>query len=209
MCRATIELFRSKSNESGARAAFAAFRNRLRHGLGMEPAAETAELFDHDDEATLAQPRTTERRRPMADEDRARVSFVPRVGAAAAAAGFQAGEHSQAPGAGAARRCDHRTRHASSPCSVIAPHTAWQLRPVHRFGRGAGTRSITRWKAASPRILPATGCRFAIRLCALPALRSSGPITCLLGALSAPERCWDFTGEVARPRQIHRSRAAA
>lgn len=199
VCRATIELFRSENNESGARAAFAAFRNRLRHGLGMEPAAETAELFDHDEDAatTPAQPRSIERRRQLPDEDTARLSFVPRVVLLPPLQDFK---QASIPKHLAPALVEDVTIGLSrlKSVSVIAPHTAWQLDPFSALDE---VRAHQIDYAVESRIAPnfaSDGLSLAIRLVRAAGREIVWADKFAFTALKAPEHYWDFTNGVAR-----------
>ncbi|WP_439601144.1 BTAD domain-containing putative transcriptional regulator [Devosia sp.] len=198
VCRATIELFRSENNESGARAAFAAFRNRLRHGLGMEPATETSDLFEQESEATApAQPRTADQRRPLADEDRARLSFVPRVVLLPPLQDFK---QASVPKHLAPALVEDVTIGLSrlKSVSVIAPHTAWQLDPFTALDE---VRAHQIDYAVESRIAPhfaTDGLSLAIRLVRAAGREIVWADKFAFSALTAPERYWDFTNGVAR-----------
>jgi DNA-binding SARP family transcriptional activator len=198
VCRATIELFRSENNESGARAAFAAFRNRLRHGLGMEPATETSDLFEQESEATTpAQPRTADQRRPLADEDRARLSFVPRVVLLPPLQDFK---QASVPKHLAPALVEDVTIGLSrlKSVSVIAPHTAWQLDPFTALDE---VRAHQIDYAVESRIAPhfaTDGLSLAIRLVRAAGREIVWADKFAFSALTAPERYWDFTNGVAR-----------
>lgn len=197
VCRATIELFRSESNESGARAAFAAFRNRLRHGLGLEPSAETADLFGQaDDHAAPAQPRAITRR-DAPDNESARLSFVPRVVLLPPLQDFK---QSSIPKHLAPALVEDVTIGLSrlKSVAVIAPHTAWQLDPFSALDE---VRSHQIDYAVESRIAPhfaSDGLSLAIRLVRAAGREIVWADKFAFTALKAPEHYWDFTNGVAR-----------
>ncbi|WP_299642603.1 BTAD domain-containing putative transcriptional regulator [Devosia sp.] len=195
VCRATIELFRSENNESGARAAFAAFRNRLRHGLGLEPSAETADLFDSE-RPLPAQPRTVARR-SLPEEEAQRVSFVPRVVLLPPLQDFK---QANIPKHLAPALVEDVTIGLSrlKSVSVIAPHTAWQLDPFTALDE---VRSHQIDYAVESRIAPhfaSDGLSLAIRLVRAAGREIVWADKFAFNALKAPEHYWDFTNGVAR-----------
>lgn len=197
VCRANVELFRAENNESGARAAFAAFRNRLRHGLGLEPSAETADLFDRADSHPMpAQPQTVARR-SLPDEEAARLSFVPRVVLLPPLQDFK---QSSVPKHLAPALVEDVTIGLSrlKSVAVIAPHTAWQLDPFTALDE---VRSHQIDYAVESRIAPhfaSDGLSLAIRLVRAAGREIVWADKFAFNALKAPEHYWDFTNGVAR-----------
>ena len=197
VCRATIELFRAENNESGARAAFAAFRNRLRHGLGLEPSAETADMFGPDDSpaSSPAQARAVARR--GADEGEQRQSFVPRV---VLLPPLQDYKHAEVPKHLAPALVEDVTIGLSrlKSVAVIAPHTAWQLDPFSALDE---IRSHQIDYAVESRIAPhfsGDGLSLAIRLVRAAGREIVWADKFSFSTLKAPEHYWDFTNGVAR-----------
>ncbi len=198
VARASIELFRSEDNESGARASFAAFRNRLRHGLGLEPSAETANLFGQEQEsAVVAQPRTP---RPVAvaEDAASRQSFVPRVVLLPPLQDFN--KQANVPRHLAPALVEDVTIGLSrlKSVSVIAPHTAWQLDPFSALDE---VRAHQIDYAVESRIAPAfagDGLSLAIRLVRAAGREIVWADKFAFSALKAPEHYWDFTNGVAR-----------
>ena len=163
VCRATIELFRADGNEGGARAAYNAFRNRLRHGLGLEPAAETAELIGQTNEAPVAA--VPQRRRTDNPDyvEEVRPNFVPRVVLLPPLQDFK---QSSIPKHLAPALVEDVTIGLSrlKSVSVIAPHTAWQIDPFSALDE---VRSHQIDYAVESRIAPSfasDGLSLAIRL---------------------------------------------
>lgn len=199
VCRATIELFRTEGNEAGARAAFAAFRNRLRHGLGLEPAAETAELIGGEQQQPVpAEPRAVSPRsvEATADED-VRPSFVPRVVLLPPLQDFK---QASIPKHLAPALVEDVTIGLSrlKSVSVIAPHTAWQLDPFSALDE---VRSHQIDYAVESRIAPnftGDGLSLAIRLVRAAGREIVWADKFAFSALNAPEHYWDFTNGVAR-----------
>ena len=197
VCRATIELFRAENNESGARAAYAAFRNRLRHGLGLEPAAETADLFDREDEPrNPARPHSIERR-PPPDENTARISFVPLVVLLPPLQDFKL---ASIPKHLAPALVEDVTIGLSrlKSVSVIAPHTAWQLDPFTALDE---VRAHQIDYAVESRIAPhfaTDGLSLGIRLVRAAGREIVWADKFAFSALTAPELYWDFTNGIAR-----------
>ncbi|MBN9310111.1 BTAD domain-containing putative transcriptional regulator [Devosia sp.] len=199
VCRATIELLRAEGNEAGARAAYAAFRNRLRHGLGLEPAAETAELIEQEGAAPVgAQPRTPARRSTdIQPDDTIRPSFVPRVVLLPPLQDFK---QASIPRHLAPALVEDVTIGLSrlKSVSVIAPHTAWQLDPFSALDE---VRSHQIDYAVESRIAPnftGDGLSLAIRLVRAAGREIVWADKFAFSALSAQERYWDFTNGVAR-----------
>lgn len=194
VARATIELFRADGNENGARAAFAAFRNRLSHGLGLEPAAETAELFENLERPRLAaQVQNSARRDPNID----RPSFVPRVVLLPPLQDFK---HADFPKHLAPALVEDVTIGLSrlKSVSVIAPHTAWQMDPFSALDE---VRSHQIDYAVESRIAPqftGGGLSLAIRLVRAAGREIVWADKFTFEALRAPEHYWDFTNGVAR-----------
>jgi DNA-binding SARP family transcriptional activator/TolB-like protein len=194
VARATIQLFRAEGNEAGARSAFAAFRNRLHHGLGLEPAIETAELFRDEAAPQPAVPAAPQRR--STDPGYAQ-SFVPRV---VLLPPLQDYKHASFPKHLAPALVEDVTIGLSrlKSVSVIAPHTAWQLDPFSALDE---IRAHQIDYAVESRIAPQVtgdGLSLAIRL-----VRASGREIVwadkfTFDAITAPEHYWDFANGVAR-----------
>lgn len=197
VCRATIELFRSENNESGARAAYAAFRNRLRHGLGLDPAAETADLFGREEDRPLpAQARSTERRPPV-DDDGERLTFIPRVVLLPPLQDFkQAGIPKHLAPALVEDVTIGLSRLKS--VSVIAPHTAWQLDPFTALDE---VRAHQIDYAVESRIAPhfaGDGLSLAIRLVRAAGREIVWADKFAFTAQNAAEQYWNFANGIAR-----------
>jgi DNA-binding SARP family transcriptional activator/Flp pilus assembly protein TadD len=198
VCRATIELFRADGNESGARAAYAAFRNRLRHGLGLEPAAETADLIGQETETPV--PAVPQRRRtdnPEYVEEAARPSFIPRVVLLPPLQDFK---QASIPKHLAPALVEDVIIGLSrlKTVSVIAPHTAWQIDPFSALDE---VRSHQIDYAVESRIAPSfasDGLSLAIRLVRAAGREIVWADKFAFSTLTAPEAYWDFTNGVAR-----------
>ncbi len=198
VCRASIELFRAEGNEAGARAAFAAFRNRLRHGLGLEPSAETAELIDSQTEGDIpAAARPINRTSERDAHDETRPSFVPRVVLLPPLQDFK---QSAIPKHLAPALVEDVTIGLSrlKSVSVIAPHTAWQLDPFSALDE---VRSHQIDYAVESRIAPnftGDGLSLAIRLVRAAGREIVWADKFAFSTLNAAEHYWDFTNGVAR-----------
>lgn len=197
VCRATIELFRADGNESGARAAFAAFRNRLRHGLGLEPAAETADLIGQEEPAVPATPQRRKTDRPDYNPEEDRQSFVPRVVLLPPLQDFK---QASIPKHLAPALVEDVTIGLSrlKTVSVIAPHTAWQIDPFSALDE---VRSHQIDYAVESRIAPSfasDGLSLAIRLVRAAGREIVWADKFSFSTLSAPDAYWDFTNGVAR-----------
>ncbi len=198
VCRATIELFRADGNEGGARAAFAAFRNRLRHGLGLEPAAETADLIGQETEAPVPAAVPQRRRTDHPDaEENVRPNFVPRVVLLPPLQDFK---QSSIPKHLAPALVEDVTIGLSrlKTVSVIAPHTAWQIDPFTALDE---VRSHQIDYAVESRIAPSfsnDGLSLAIRLVRAAGREIVWADKFAFSTLNAPEAYWNFTNGVAR-----------
>jgi DNA-binding SARP family transcriptional activator/Flp pilus assembly protein TadD len=191
--RATIELFRAEGNEAGARSAFATFRNRLHHSLGLEPAIETLELF-RAIEPPPSVPATPQRR---STDPGNRVSFVPRVVLLPPLQDFK---NAAFPKHLAPALVEDVTIGLSrlKSVSVIAPHTAWQLDPFSALDE---VRAHQIDYAVESRIAPqfsGDGLSLAVRL-----VRASGREIVwadkfAFDAVRAPDHYWEFTNGIAR-----------
>jgi len=196
VARATIELFQQEGNDAGARAAYAAFRNRLHHGLGLEPAVETSDLVEAKPQPSMpAEPRRVAQERAAAPE--ARQSFVPRVVLLPPLQDFK---HAAFPKHLAPALVEDVTIGLSrlKSVSVIAPHTAWQLDPFSALDE---VRAHQIDYAVESRIAPqftGEGLSLAIRLVRAAGREIVWADKFAFEAVKVPEHYWDFANGIAR-----------
>lgn len=194
VARATIELFRAESNEAGARAAYAAFRNRLHHGLGLTPSIETSGLFQPETEAEPSIPATPQRRKT---DPGYRQSFVPRVVLLPPLQDFK---QSSFPRHLAPALVEDVTIGLSrlKSVSVIAPHTAWQLDPFSALDEVRAHQIDYAVESRISQQFSGDGLSLAIRLIRAAGREIVWADRFSFSATTAPQNYWDFTNGVAR-----------
>jgi DNA-binding SARP family transcriptional activator/TolB-like protein len=192
--RATVELFRAEGNEAGARSALTTFRNRLQHGLGLEPSTEMLDMFRDAEPAPPAVPATPQRR---VTDPGYRQSFVPRVVLLPPLQDFK---QSNFPRHLAPALVEDVTIGLSrlKSVSVIAPHTAWQLDPFTALDE---VRAHQIDYAVESRIAPqysGDGLSLAVRLVRASNREIVWADKFAFDAVKAPEYYWDLTNGIAR-----------
>jgi DNA-binding SARP family transcriptional activator len=196
VCRVQMRLYLSEGNETGARNALSAFRNRLREGgVATEPEAETTQLLLR--QPVAAKPRLVVEQSSTLAESAQRRAMVPRIVLLPPLQEFQRAGVSRYLAPALVEDVTISLCRLKS-LSVIAPHTAWQLDPFRALEE---VRAHEIDYAVESRVAPEIASdklALAVRL-----VRSAGreivwadKFTFSVSATS--ERYWDLVNGVAR-----------